>query len=440
MSTFVSEGLAASGSGIKAVHLVWRRTEAPPLCHWVQRLGRQIMAGAKAGFQRTEVVLILACLTIVATSYGLARYAYGLFIPAFRRDLGLGEAELAFIASASYGSYFAVSLMAIGLARNLSPRLSVALGGAAAALGMLGIACASGAMGLLLAVSLAGISPALAYMPISRIIEGAVAPGRQRLAYGIINTGTSLGVALSGPVAMFCGEGWRGAWVAFAVFGAGSTLFCLARIPIVPRMSHPVAAMPRVSGDLRVAGSLALQVFSFLIGIACSVYWTFSADLVARTTQGWEVERIFWITVGLAGFGGALVGPIVQRFGLVRATVVFALMVGGAVLMLALGAGYGVALVSGAAFGAAFNLLSAALGLWAMEIYRGQSSAGFGLTFLTLSAGQFIGPLLVGGLAGRVGVGVIFLGAAVAMVGLAALAPKLLGGAKGAIAQTGERA
>ncbi|MGB3149004.1 MAG: MFS transporter [Paracoccaceae bacterium] len=392
------------------------------------------MSRMRAGFTGKELVLILACLTIVATCYGLARYAYGLFIPLFRQDLGLGDAQLAFTASAFYGSYFLVALLAISQAHRLTPRVSIALGGVAAATGMLIVAGAGSLPMLLVGVSLAGISPALAYMPLSKVIEAAVAGPRQSLAYGIVNTGTSLGVALSGPVAIFWGQGWRGAWVAFAAFGLLSTFFCLSRIAPAPAK---VAGQPAIGeksatglSDLRVPGGALLQLFSFLIGVACSVYWTFSADLVAATTPGWEVERIFWITVGLAGFGGALVGPLVGWLGLLPATSVFALMVGGASLALAHGAGYSGALLSGALFGAAFNLLSASLGLWAMQIYRGRSSAGFGLTFLTLSAGQFVGPLVVGGLAGRVGLTEIYLWAALAMLILAALAPLILGGAK----------
>jgi hypothetical protein len=38
---------------------------------------------------------------ITATSYGLARYAYGLFIPTFREELLLTDAQLALIASLS---------------------------------------------------------------------------------------------------------------------------------------------------------------------------------------------------------------------------------------------------------------------------------------------------------------------------------------------------
>jgi len=40
---------------------------------------------------------------MTATSYGLGRYAYGLFIPTFRDAFSLTDTRLALIASFSYG-------------------------------------------------------------------------------------------------------------------------------------------------------------------------------------------------------------------------------------------------------------------------------------------------------------------------------------------------
>ena len=48
---------------------------------------------------------------MTATSYGLGRYAYGLFIPTFRDAFSLTDTRLALIASFSYGSYFLVTLI-----------------------------------------------------------------------------------------------------------------------------------------------------------------------------------------------------------------------------------------------------------------------------------------------------------------------------------------
>ena len=36
------------------------------------------------------------------------------------------------------------------------------------------------------------------------------------------------------------------------------------------------------------------------------------------------------------------------------------------------------------------------LGMWSIELYPKNTTLGFGLTFLTLSFGQFTGPFLVG--------------------------------------------
>ena len=59
---------------------------------------------------------------MTATSYGLGRYAYGLFIPTFRDAFSLTDTRLALIASFSYGSYFLVTLIGIYISSRLDPR------------------------------------------------------------------------------------------------------------------------------------------------------------------------------------------------------------------------------------------------------------------------------------------------------------------------------
>ena len=58
---------------------------------------------------------------MTATSYGLGRYAYGLFIPTFRDAFSLTDTRLALIASFSYGSYFLVILIGIYISSRLDP-------------------------------------------------------------------------------------------------------------------------------------------------------------------------------------------------------------------------------------------------------------------------------------------------------------------------------
>ncbi|MBC8092245.1 MAG: MFS transporter, partial [Pseudonocardia sp.] len=49
--------------------------------------------------------LAAAGLAMIAVCYGLARFAYGLFVPTFGEEFGLGAAATGAIASSSYAGY-----------------------------------------------------------------------------------------------------------------------------------------------------------------------------------------------------------------------------------------------------------------------------------------------------------------------------------------------
>lgn len=345
-------------------------------------------------------------LCMVASSYGLARYTYGLFIPVFREALQVDDASLAFIAAVSYASYFVATLIGIALLRRIQARTAVVAGGLFAAVGMLCIALADSPATLALGVVLAGISPGLAWTPFSDIVATQVEAPLQRRIYAIINTGTSLGVLLGGPVALLCGASWRLAWSFFAAFSLLATLWCAW---VIPAAAPRPAGMPQAPGASTkvamhtVAGrGLRLLLIAFLIGLATSVYWTFAVDLVASgpgTSYGLDARQtsqLFWTLVGVAGLGGMGAGGLVQRLGTEPALRVFLLALALATLALALSQSVGWVLFSGLLFGAGFVMASAALGLWSMELFVGHVSTGFGLTYLLLSLGQFLGPVLIG--------------------------------------------
>lgn len=367
--------------------------------------------------------LVLPGLCIVATSYGLARYAYGLYLPVFREVFGLSDAVLALVAAISYASYFCTTLGGIYLSTRLAPRVSVLLGGMAAAIGMAMIAAAQTPLMLGAGVALAGVSPGLAYTPFSEIIATLVSQARQRGIYSVINSGTSLGVMLSGPAAILLGERWRLAWALFAAFGLISTLWCVA---ILPRLPARARNLPLGRASVRaLANGARLRLFlvSFLTGIATSIYWAFSVDLVTSAAGGTyallgvtvastQFGQVFWTLVGLAGFAGMTTGAVVERLGIVRAMCLFLIGTGASMAMIALGQSAATVLISGLLFGAFFVSMSAALGMWSLDLFQDLPAVGFGLTFLLLSAGQFFGPVLVGLLIDQVGLGELFMASA----------------------------
>src|SRR4051812_37811245 len=131
--------------------------------------------------------LLAAGIAMVGTSFGLARYGYGLMLPEIRADFGLSSAALGLIATGSYVAYLlATAAMALGGDR-LGMRRPVLIGGAAAVAGMVLIAVARSPVVLALGVVVAGASAALAYPPFATAVATSLPRARHGRALAIIS-------------------------------------------------------------------------------------------------------------------------------------------------------------------------------------------------------------------------------------------------------------
>src|SRR5829696_1469206 len=151
--------------------------------------------------------LVAPGLAMIAITYGLARFAYGLFLPEMRETLELSESVLGLIGAGSYAGYCFAVLGALVFTCRAGPRLMAAVAGAPTA------------WVLALGVLVAGSSSGLASPPMGEAVATAIPEASQDRANALINSGTSIGVALSGPAALLLTDQWRIAWVAFALVG-----------------------------------------------------------------------------------------------------------------------------------------------------------------------------------------------------------------------------
>lgn len=361
---------------------------------------------------------------LIAVCYGLARYAFGLFLPPIAAELALTPAASGFISGAAFLSYCVAIGMAAWLTERIGPR-SVALGaGVAAALGMAGMAAAPSAAWLCAAVILAGSSTGLASPPLAAAVAAGVAQARQDTVNTVINAGTSAGVALSGPVALLMGAQWR---LAFACFAGAALAMALAAWRCLPQGStggtgasgtgpangqqrgqqRGQRGLPVLSPDLR-----RLILATFLTGVASAVVWAFGAELAAANLD-WPGERagLLWIAVGIAGIAGAAAGWLVARQGV---NPVLRALQGASLLAIAgVGCDSGLpalVMASGALFGAAYMLLSGVYLLWGVSALPERPATGVMLAFLTLSVGQALGAASFGALQGYVATDAAVLG------------------------------
>jgi predicted MFS family arabinose efflux permease len=367
---------------------------------------------------------------IIAITYGLARFVFGLFLPTIRTDLGFGAAEAGIIGALPFVSFIGAILVGPAVSRRVGPRRAGGLAAGLAAVGLLTIANASGVMALGFGVAVCGIGTGLSSPVMAQAVHQAVGPTLRGRVNAIHNAGTSLGVASAMPVLVWMLGDWRFAYMAFALLAAVGALAALAYLP-----GHPAAGaaagkvepQPVVSGGQWRAVA-RISVLAGGMGLLSSIYWIFAPDLVVRQgglssgQTGW-----MWLTVGLVGLMGGLAGDLTDRLGPGRThALALALMACSVGLVAATPDVLGLTLVSAAAFGASYMTLTGFYLVQGVRVMGERPELGPVEPLLATTIGQAAGSLLSGWMIDSIGYTAAFtafsvfgLAAAVASRGLA---------------------
>jgi predicted MFS family arabinose efflux permease len=360
--------------------------------------------------------LVAPGLAMIAVTYGLARFAYGLFLPEMREALDLSETVLGLIGAGSYAGYCFAIVVALVFTSRTGPRLMAVAAGAIAVVGMAAVAGAPAAWVLALGILVAGSSSGLASPPMGEAVVSSIREELQDRANTLINSGTSIGVALSGPAALLVAERWRVAWAAFAFIGIAVVAWNAVVIPRNragdgrPEQTAP-ADVPRLSVRYLVGPrSVSLFVAATGVGFASAAYWTFSRDLVVRAGElSVTGSTLFWTVIGVSGLAGGLAGDLVRRFGLARAFQVSLLCMAAAIGLLAAAPGtLASAYLSGALFGSTYIMLTGVILVWSVSVFHERPSAGLGAAFLLIAVGQVFGAPIAGAVAEVTGLVVTF--------------------------------
>jgi predicted MFS family arabinose efflux permease len=378
--------------------------------------------------------LVPAGIAIIASTYGLARYAYGLFLPDIRQDLGLGSGALGLVAGSSYAAYLLATLGAAHVASRAGPRLPVILGGLLAAFGMLVMAASSGAWTLLAGAVVAGASPAFALIPMPDAIGRLVAKNLRGRVLTFVNSGASYGVILAGLAALLAGGQWRWTWLAFAGVAVAATVRIARLLPAGKPAADDIVEKTGVGASCArprrflSPASARLLFCAFVASLSTHVYWTFAVDLIAGSGSApGSTGEAFFVLVGASGLVGGLGGDLVRRFGLRPVLLCAAPSLAGSICLLPL-ASYRwscapAVLASGAIFGGAFFVTTGLLVVWSTRVFGGRPSSGLGATLFVVGTGQVVGPSLSGVLAERFGLAFVFYAASMLVLTMLPFAP-----------------
>jgi predicted MFS family arabinose efflux permease len=334
--------------------------------------------------------LVVPGLAVIAVTYGLARYGFGLYLPQFRTAFGLTSDVAGAIAAAGYLAYCVAALAGQWLVGRARGRGALWLAGGAAALGSLLVAAAWSVPALAVGVLVAGSGAGAATPALVAAVAATVPPDTEPRAQALVNSGTGVGVVVGGLLVLAVPGAWRPAWAGFAVVAVLVTAWA-DRSSRWPPVREAGTGLP-------LRDLVRPLVAAAVAGAGCAAVWTFGRDLL--TGDGGLPDGaagLLWCVLGGAGLVGGLSGDLVLRVGLRGAWLGSVGIAAAAVLVLAALPGSPVAAALAlAGFGAAFVALSGVLIAWGGRRAPAAAPQAAAALFIGLTVGQAAGALVLG--------------------------------------------
>ena len=340
-----------------------------------------------------------------ASALGLARFAYGLILPAMRSELGWSLAQAGALTTANAVGYLLGAVVAAPAARRLSLAVTFRLGMVVTAAALAATAATSSYPVLLLTRAAAGLAGTLVFITGGVIASHTAASTRSAAPLTIYYSGAGLGIALSGaaiPALLGQHPGrWPLAWAGLAAAAALAAIFSWT----AARGSHQASTALL---DLRYIARLWQPATAYLLFAAGYIaYITFLSAYLAAHRASITQITVTWALLGLA----AVAAPVLWSWPISTWPRAAALAASLAVLSTAAAtalAGAAPLAVTGSAIGYGASFLAVPAAITALIRAATQPSewtgalAAFTVVF---AAGQTAGPYLAGALADRYGTG-----------------------------------
>lgn len=344
----------------------------------------------------TAVRIAVPGAAMIAVTFGLARYGYGLLLPEMQTELGVGSQTAGWIASSAYASYLATNVLVVWLTTRFGPRVPIGAAALVAATGMIVIAQASGALSLAVGVVVAGAAAGLAFPPYADVVARSAPSAHRAVSWSVISSGTGWGVTVAAAVAVTLGSNWRTAWLVFAVVTVATGVVAVLAAPGSTPAHARQAPRPRWSW-LMCPRSRPLLVSAILVGAGSSVWWAFSVDALRHAGLGETPTKIVYAVCGMAGVLGSATGKATDRIGLRRTYLITCAVLVGAITLLGTAtATLAVVMVAAVLFGVSYNAVIAVHGLWSAAVFLDRPSAGLAAVNTALTIGTITGPALAG--------------------------------------------
>ena len=153
---------------------------------------------------------------LVAISYGMARFAFGLFVPSISAELALTPYLIGIIGALPFISFVLATLAAPLAAHRFGARNLAVLSGGFGVGGLALISQASDALSLGAGVFICGICTGLMMPALTAAMQALVSRTMHGRVSSIMNAGTSVGIIVAVPTVVFLSDAWRLTYTIFA--------------------------------------------------------------------------------------------------------------------------------------------------------------------------------------------------------------------------------
>ena len=333
---------------------------------------------------------------------GIARFAYGLLVPAMRADLGWSYTQAGAMNTANGLGYLIGTVLSLWLAARVDARQPFRVGLWLSASALIASGLLSSFQALLALRAATGIGSALAFVSGAALATRIGSRERAPLAIAVYFSGAGIGIVVSGAavpwlLATHGDAAWRQAWIGLGACAALCVPVCAwAAGPL--RSAHTMVRGHAAWRARTIAPSLAGHA---LFGAGYIAYMTFVVSWMASHGSSPQTVATVWIALGLAIIASPLLWRRLLRDG--RGHSPLAASIGvvalGAGLPL-LGTAWPLMVLSATLIGSAVMLPAAASGVFVRRcVPRASIDAAIATYSVVFSSGQCIGPIVTGALA-----------------------------------------
>lgn len=343
---------------------------------------------------KTSLRLTLSGFMLIAVTYGLARFAWGMMMPQVAQQISFSPRASGMLAACSYLAYCLATPGATLLLARWGVRSTAMLAALTAMLGLLLLAAAGSAWLIAGGLFIAGLGAGLASPALASVVSRRIDASRQTAANTLINAGTGAGIIVSVPIFMLVPGGWRAACCCFAALALISLL--LARYCLPAGRADPLGSPVGWRDRLHNRALMRVIAIAFFSGIASAAWWCFGPDILRQHSHLNDGQAsMLWLVSGAAGILGALTGPLARYIGMRQVYWLAQLAMAAPLLLLAALTHFSYWLLPAAALcGAGYVTLSGILLVAGAAATPQNAASGVAAAFLTLAIGQIVGAIL----------------------------------------------